>query len=234
MTTPRPPDEHIAGWLRSGPETAPASLVESTLRPIPRMRQRRSWRITLGRVLGPIRTPAAVVAGLIVVIVGLAIVAGLPRAGGVAAPSGPSRPTFQLRLARPVGAATWLGAGPYEADPTTSLNLCTRATEGSWRFLYGGGDPYVNIDLLVDGRAGSPDGAHRVAAEIYAGAEYLRFDPAVLRGGDPPGRSQASVTVTEGATATRFAITATTPDRSTSVDGQPITVELTVTCPHPP
>ena len=38
-------DDIVRAWVRSGPEQASADLVERTLRPVPRMRQRRSWRI---------------------------------------------------------------------------------------------------------------------------------------------------------------------------------------------
>ena len=40
-------DDAIHDWILSGPEVAPADFVDETLRPIPRMRQRRSWRIRL-------------------------------------------------------------------------------------------------------------------------------------------------------------------------------------------
>ena len=83
---------------------------------------------------------------------------------------------------------------------------------GRGGILYAGGDPFVNLDLLVGPMAGQPDGASDVAAELYAGPGYLRFDPGILRGGDAKGRSTATVAVSATAGVTTFAITATTPD----------------------
>jgi hypothetical protein len=71
-----------------------------------------------------------------------------------------------------------------------------------------------------------------VALELEYDPGYFRFDPSDLRGGDPPGRSTASVTVTPGTTSTTFTIAAVTPDRSDGTDRTPVHVDMTVTCPN--
>jgi hypothetical protein len=220
-------DDIVRAWVRSGPEQASADLVERTLRPVPRMRQRRSWRILLERMSGPVLAGAGAVALVAVLIVGIAGFIGLRGVGGpVPTPSlSPSKPTFQLTV------SGGPGTGTYSADPATSLNLCTHATDGSWRLLYAGGSPFVNLDLLVGPNAAQPDGASDVAAEINAGPGYVRFDPGTLRGGDAKGRSTASVLVSSTAGATTFTVTATTPDLSNYEVGT-VDIDLTVTCPN--
>ena len=37
----------------------------------------------------------------------------------------------------------------HDGHDWSSLNVCTHATDGSWRLLYAGGSPFVNLDLLV-------------------------------------------------------------------------------------
>jgi len=220
-------DDIVRAWVRSGPELASADFVERTLRPVPRMRQRRSWRILLERLSGPVLAGAGAVALVAVLIVGIAGLGGLRGVGGpVPTPSpSPSKPTFQLTV------SGGPGTGTYSADPATSLNLCTHATDGSWRLLYGGGTPYVNLDVLVGPQAAQPGHASDVAAEINAGPGYVRFDPGILRGGDAKGRSTASVVVSPSAGATTFTVTATTPDVSNNEVGT-VDIELTVTCPN--
>jgi hypothetical protein len=228
MNDDRRSDEILRSWVRSGPEQASSEFVERTLRPIPRMRQRRSWRIALERVSRPLMATAAVAATIALLVIGIAGFFGMR---GVGAPmpmpsSAPSKPSFELRV------AGGPGTGTYTTDPATSLNLCTHAADGSWRYLYAGGDPFVNLDVLIGPRAGQPDGASDVAAEIYAGPGYVRFDPAIMRGGDPPGRSTASVEVQSAASTTTFVIHATTPDRTTGEDVNSVDIDLTVTCPN--
>jgi hypothetical protein len=210
MTGERQPEDLVRAWVSSGPESASPEFIDRTLRPIPRMRQRRSSWIAVG-ASGAAR-PLLGLAGLaavIAVVVGFGILGRFPAAGGLGPFSSPSpsvapvRPTFELRMS---GGA---GSGTYTADPTTSLNQCTRAN-GSWRLLYAGGDPFVNLDLFVGAGAEQPDGAQRVAAEIYAGPGYVRFGPAT----------------------TTVVISATTPDRTTCDDGAPVQVALTVVCPN--
>jgi hypothetical protein len=227
MTDDRRSDDILRSWVRSGPEGASSDFVERTLRPIPRMRQRRSWRIVFERLSRPVMATAAVAAAVAILAIGIAGLSGIPGVGGpgpAASPS-PSKPTFELT----VGGG--LGAGTYTADPDTSLNLCTHASDGSWRYLYAGGDPFVNLDLLVGPGAGQAGGASEVAAEIYAGPGYVRFDPAIMRGGDPPGRSTATVEVRSSRAATTFVVHATTPDDS-SGQSVPVDIDLIVVCPN--
>jgi len=227
MTDNQRSDDIVRAWVQDGPEQASADLVERTLRPVPRMRQRRSWRIVMERVSRPVLAGAAAVALVAVVVVGIGGSSGF---GGVGAPAAtpipvPTKPTFELTF------KSGPGAGTYVTDPATSLNVCTHATDGSWRLLYAGGDPFVNLDLLVGPDAGAPDGASDVAAEIYAGPGYVRFDPGILRGGDAAGRSTASVAIASAPGATTFTITATTPDLSNSEEST-VDIDLTVTCPN--
>ena len=86
----------------------------------------------------------------------------------------------------------------------------------------------MNIDLLVGAGAEQPGGESRVAAEIQADDVYVRFDPAILRGGDAAGRSQATVAISSLGAATTFVVDATTPD--TQNGDRPIHVSLTLTC----
>jgi hypothetical protein len=144
-----------------------------------------------------------------------------------AATSAAARPTMELKL------GSGPGVGTYAIDQASSLNLCTKGKDGSWRLLYAGGKPFVNLDLLVGPHAGQSDGANAVAAEIEANRGYLRFDPAILRGGDPKGRSTATIGVSSTPATTTFTIHATTPDRTGGSDGAPVDVDLTVTCPNP-
>ena len=220
-------DDIVRAWVRSGPELASADLVERTLRPVPRMRQRRSWRILLERLSGPVLAGAGAVALIAVLIVGITGFVGMRGVGApvpTASPS-PSKPTFVLTV------SGGPGTGTYTADPATSLDLCTHATDGSWRLLYAGGTPHVELDFLVGPNASQPGGASDVAAEINAGPGYVRFDPGILRGGDAKGRSTASVVVTSAVEATTFTVTATTPDISNDEVGT-VDIDLTVTCPN--
>ena len=54
MIDDRHTDSKIKAWMQAGPDRASAEFVERTLTPIPRMRQRRSWRIALGGRIGPL------------------------------------------------------------------------------------------------------------------------------------------------------------------------------------
>lgn len=222
-------DDLIRSWIRSGPEVASASLVERTLDPVPRMRQRRSWRLALDRLAGPFPAWAggAAAVGLAAIVVAIGVAGPWrPAAPGTGASAPPSslHPTFSLTI----------GTGPaaieVETDPTASIATCEVTDGGPWRVLYAGGEPFVSIDLLVGAGADGPGGTGEVAAEITAAGRYVRFDPSVLRGGDPPGRSTASVVVSEAAGVTTFDITALTPDRTTGDDGAPLAIEMTVAC----
>ncbi len=96
--------------------------------------------------------------------------------------------------------------------------------------LYAGGEPFLSLDLVVGAGAGGPGQEDAVGAEIQTAGHYVRFDPAVLRGGDPPGRSEASIVVTEAGPSTTFVVSATTPQRTTGDDGAMVDVALTLTC----
>jgi len=226
----RRPDDAIIAWLASGPEVARAALVESTLGPIPHMRQRRGWRSSIARsnrLERALLTAVAAAAALAIVLVlpRLVPIAG-PGGTPYVSPSAPTRPTFELHLN---GTSA---PGTYRADAAAPTNLCTKAAGGSWRWIYAGGVPFVMIDMSVGASAEQPGNANQIAVDIEAADGVVRFDPSVIRGGDAPGRSTASVAIQHLAGAIQFTVTATTPDRSTGVDGSPVDVELTVTCPH--
>jgi len=166
------------------------------------------------------------------------LIAGCNGVGGAASstpstaamnPAGPAlvaatRPSLQLKI---TGGP---GAGSYVSDPSSSLNLCSRATDGSWRALYAGGDPWISVDLLVGSRAAEPGRASDLALEISAGAAYLWIDQGKFRGGDAPGRSRAAVVIRSDGGSTTFDVKATTPNRTSGGDGQPSDVALTVVC----
>jgi hypothetical protein len=229
MNDRRTPDDAIRSWVRSGPEAASSDLLERTMKPIPRMRQRRSWRISLGDAVRPVMRPMAAAAGLVLVVAVSAAILGrmlLGTSGVGSTPSAvPTGPTFELRI---LGG---IGKGSYVSDPKPAFSMCTHAADGSWTFRYIGGDPTVELDMLVGSGAGDPGGSSRVAAEVTAGAGYFRFDPEDMRGGDVKGRSTASVAVADGPGTTTFTITARTPDGGVDA-ADPIDVQLTVTCPR--
>jgi hypothetical protein len=97
--------------------------------------------------------------------------------------------------------------------------------------MYGGGQPWINVDLLVGSRAAEPGRSSDVALEITAGSGYLWIDQGGFRGGDAKGRSQVSVEIRPTADTVTFLVTASTPNRTPSGDGPPSAVALTVTCP---
>lgn len=220
-------DRTIRAWIESGPDRASAEFVERTLAPIPRMRQRRSWRISLGRGVRPVLVPLAAALGIVAVVIGSSLLPkGLPVGGGGPAPSpspalGSSKPTFELTFGDGASART------FRSDPTASVATCNVTPNGPSYALYAGGDPFVNIDLLVGRGAEEPGGEARVAAEITADDIYVRFDPAILRGGDAAGRSEATVRVLSDGLATTFVVDATTPNGRY---GPPIRLSMTVTC----
>lgn len=227
-------DDVVLAWVRSGPEAASAEFVERTLQPIPRMRQRRSWRIALERFTQPVVAVGGAVALVVVLVAGLGLLALRP--GGVGGPPMPTASPGPSTSGQPVFEMTISGAGPgtgtYRSDPAASVNRCTHATDGSWRFIYVSGQPPLNLDLLVGSGAATTVGSSQVALELEYDPGYFRFDPSDLRGGDPPGRSTASVAVAPGPTSTTITITAVTPDRSDGTDRDPVHVDMTVTCPN--
>jgi hypothetical protein len=164
---------------------------------------------------------------LAIVLAGCAGMAtGAPSDAGAATASvEPRRPTVALEVTG--GPA----AGIYASDPASSLNICTQAADGSWLAMYGGGQPWINVDLLVGSRAAEPGRSSDVALEITAGAGYLWIDQGGFRGGDAKGRSQVSVEIHPTADTVTLVVTATTPNRTPSGDGARSGVALTVTCP---
>ena len=175
--------------------------------------------------------PISTVASLVVVGI---LAAGCAGSGADAAQT--NGPTAGAGAGAPAPATMDLkitggpGTGSYAFDPSASPARCTHAKDGSWRLLYAGGNPAVDLDFLVGPTAGQPGGASAVALEVEAGEGYFRFDPSDMRGGDPKGRSTASIAIAPAAATTTFTVHATTPDRSTGQDGDPIEVALTVTC----
>jgi hypothetical protein len=222
-------DVTIRDWILIGAEVAPADFVDETLRPIPRMRQRRSWRIALDPLTRPaasVLMAAATVAIAVVALGAFGLASGGGRLGGGSSPT-PSKPTFQMTI------SAFADAGSYTSDPAAGLDYCLHASDGAWRFQYVGGQPAINIDMLVGSDAAGAGGAGHVAAEITFDDQTLHIDPSDLRGGDfPLGRSTASVQVRTGPGSITFVMTATTPDRSTGYDGAPVQVDLTVVCPN--
>ena len=222
-------DDTIRDWILSGADVAPAEFVEQTLRPIPRMRQRRPWRIALDPLTRPamsLLTAAAIVVVAVVALGAFGLASGVGRLG-VGPSHAPSKPTFQMRI------SAFADRGTYTSDPTAGLDYCLHASDGAWRFQYLGGQPSVNIDMLVGADAAGAGGAGHVAAEITFDDQTLHIDPSDLRGGDfPLGRSTASVQVRTGPGSMTFVMTATTPDRSTGDDGPPVQVDITVVCPN--
>jgi hypothetical protein len=219
-------DVTIRDWILIGAEVAPADFVDETLRPIPRMRQRRSWRIALDPLTRPaasVLMAAATVAIAVVALGAFGLASGGGRLGGGSSPT-PSKPTFQMTI------SAFADAGSYTSDPAAGLDYCLHASDGAWRFQYVGGQPAINIDMLVGSDAAQPSGARHVAAEITFDDQTLKFDPADMRGGDIRGRSTASVQVHADSAATTFVVTAVTPDRVGGPDGAPDKIDLMVVC----
>jgi hypothetical protein len=135
------------------------------------------------------------------------------------------RPTLDLTI------TGGQGAGSYVSDPSSSLNVCSRATDGSWRVMYAGGEPWLSVDLLVGSHAAEAGRASDLALEISVGPAYLWIDQPKFRGGDAPGRSRATVTIQADGDGTTFDVVATTPNRTPAGDGEPSDVALTVVCP---
>lgn len=177
--------------------------------------------------------PISTIASLVITAILAAGCAGSGAAAagssGPAAGSGagvPGQATMSLKI---TGGP---GTGTYAFDPSANPARCTHAKDGSWRLIYSGGAPSVDVDFVAGPKAGQPDGSSAVALEVSAGDGYFRFDPSDMRGGDPKGRSTATIAVASAATTTTFTVHATTPDRSTGEDGGPVDVALTLTCPN--
>jgi len=181
------------------------------------------------------RRPALIVAFIVA-----ATAAGCTTApGGPPAAAAPSAravaagPTLDLTLAAVPGAAGIADAGDYASDPASNLRQCTETSDGYWRVLYAGGDPWVSVDVLVGASAVTTGHSEDVTAEIAVGSStYLWIDQPQVRGGDPVGRSSAAIEVLDGPDAITFDVQATSPIRTPGGDGAPVDVHLTVVCPH--
>ena len=176
--------------------------------------------------------PITTLAGLAVICI---IATGCAGSGAAAAPARATTAPWATATRRPstVTLTGGVGAGSYKADTTSSLDVCTKAPDGSWRLLYGGGTPFVELDLLVGPKAGQPDGANQAAArDRTPGRATSGSTQRIMRGGDRKGRSTATIAVASTAEATTFKVTATTPDVAADDIGT-VDVDLTVTCPNP-
>ena len=177
---------------------------------------------------------------LIVAFVVAATAAGCTTApGGPPAAAAPSAravaagPTVDLTLAAVPGAAGIADAGDYASDPASNLRQCTRTSDGYWRVLYAGGEPWVSVDVLVGASAVTAGHSEDVTAEIAVGSStYLWIDQPQVRGGDPVGRSSAAVDVLDSPDAITFDVLANTPLRTWDGDGTRVDVHLTVVCPR--
>ena len=232
--TDRSRDQRLADWLRSGPEAAAPGFVEATLRPIPRMRQRRSWRIGLERRGRPLLQPAALGLAALLIIGALGVVGSVGR--GLIGPSAPTGPTFELRISPSDSSVAIPDTGPYVTDPSATTNTCSQLADGFWRMRYSGGDPYVRLDVIVGPEAAAGGRSRDVSAEIVIGSPLttlLNFDQPGYRSGDAPGRSTAIVDTTVGSEGITFDIAATTPRAQIDFTDYPYTVEvgLTIVCP---
>jgi hypothetical protein len=76
-----------------------------------------------------------------------------------------------------------------------------------------------------------PGHASDVALELSIKTDYLWIDTGQLRGGDAPGRSQATVRVKPADGNVTYAIEASTPYRTPDGDGLSATIALTAVCP---
>ena len=153
--------------------------------------------------------------------------AAAPSAGSAASPDvadASAKPTFELKI------DGVNDVGSYSSDPSAVLDYCLHNADGSWRMQYLGGQPVVNIDMLIGSDAAQAGGAGHVATEITFDDQTLKFDPSDLRGGDIKGRSTASVQVHTDTASTTFVVTAVTPDRVGGPDGAPDKIDLTVVC----
>lgn len=231
--TGRTPEQRVVEFLRAGPETASVEFVEATLRPIPRMRQRRSWRIRLAGIGGPLLQPAAIGLSLVIVVGALVVAASVGRGIGQSRPTGPA---FELLLAPTDPDVVIPDTGPYVTDPTATTNTCETLAGGFWRIRYSGGDPYVRLDVIVGPEAATGGRSEDVSAEIVIGSPLttlLNFDQPGYRSGDAPGRSAAAVETTVGPDAIAFDISATTPAAQIDFTDLPYTVDvdLRIVCP---
>jgi hypothetical protein len=148
-------------------------------------------------------------------------------------PAAPTTPVMDLVVAPTDAARPVPDAGTYTTDAASNLNECSETSDGFWRVLYAGGDPWVSVDVLVGASAVADRHSEDITAEIAVGTTtYLWIDQPQYRGGDAKGRSHAVVDVTSTDDAISFGVVATTPLRTPGGDGNEVAVDLTITCPR--
>lgn len=176
-------------------------------------------------------TIPAVIAAITVIVIGCA-------ATGVAAegPSQTSAVPSAATAAKPdftLGIAGVVGNFSLRADQTSSLDQCTHAKDGSWRLIYGGGTPWISVDVLVVPDAGEAPTSGQVALEVDiphgANMAYAWVDPWNLRSHELPGRSTASVAIRRSDATVSFDVKATTPDKDHH--DTPMDVSMSIDCP---
>ena len=185
--------------------------------------------------------PRLLAGAVVVALIAVLAACGQAATGAATEPSTAARtttaPSHQLRLAPSDPAHPIADAGSFASDPSASLNSCRRTSDGSWRALYAGGDPWVAIDLLLGTGVAEGAPSEDLSLEIQIGSPlstYLWIDQPGYRGGDAPGRSHAIVeAAASGIDAITFEIAADTPMRTVGSDLERVDVALTLVCPAP-
>ena len=88
--------------------------------------------------------------------VALVIAAGLGIGCSAADGSGASAPAAAASNVVPTDVATFdlmldgvVDLPSYQSDRAAGLNTCARSKTGGWSYLYGGGSPFVAVDLSI-------------------------------------------------------------------------------------
>ena len=168
----------------------------------------------------------------LVVIAGL--VSGCMSGGGggtdAAAPSAVAStavatevPTFDLVLDGVVDLPA------YASDRAASLNTCAQSDSGGWSYLYGGGSPFMTLELSIFSGVISGTNPADFNLDVDTQGSVVRVVPSGRREG-PKGTGAASIVSTadevvitiEGSSITR---------RGSAVDHGATDVALTVHCP---
>ena len=211
-------DDIVRAWVRSGPEQASADLVERTLRPVPRMRQRRSWRMLLERVSRPVLAGAGAVAVVAVLVVGSAASPGCEASGlrhrRRARPRSRHSSSHHRRSGR---RDVHRGSGhePQRVHPRDGRLMALPVRRRR---------PVRQSRPARRARSGpTPDGSSTSRSSSYAGPGYFRFDPR-----DPARRRSPRAGARRRSTVSRR------PGRPRSRSRRPRrTCRRTATAPHP-
>jgi hypothetical protein len=225
----------LESWLQDGPEHADPAVIDATFAPVSRLPQRRAPLIRLPSLGHWGRLPGLAAAAILLILVAAVAISGLAGGGPfrpVPSPTPTPRPgpTFELMVGGAAAATT------YRSDSSAGLAQCATPATGSWNLLYEGGQPHVSIDMVVPDGVATIDDSDRVAMEIQISDQsggtifYVRFDPSGIRGGDAPGRSSATVSVSATPSVATVAVEATTPLRTSGKDGPPTSVTFFLTC----